>query len=40
MAADMVRVMLVDDHAVVRAGYKRYLELESALQVVAEADSG
>ena len=33
-------VMLVDDHAVVRAGYKRYIELDPVLQVVAEASSG
>jgi DNA-binding NarL/FixJ family response regulator len=35
-----LRVMLVDDHAIVRAGFRRLLELESGLQVVAEADSG
>jgi DNA-binding NarL/FixJ family response regulator len=40
MSTDIVRVLLVDDHAVVRAGYKRYLELDPALQVVGEADSG
>ena len=39
MSADTVRVMLVDDHAVVRAGYKRYLELEPALQVVDQTVS-
>lgn len=32
--------MLVDDHAVVRTGYKRYIELDSELQVAAEAASG
>ena len=31
-----IRVMLVDDHAVVRAGYRRLLEMESDLFVVAE----
>jgi DNA-binding NarL/FixJ family response regulator len=40
MSADTVRVLLVDDHAVVRAGYKRYLELDPTVQVVGEADSG
>ncbi len=33
-------LMLVDDHAVVRAGYKRYIELDPQLQVVAEASTG
>ncbi len=32
--------MLVDDHAVVRAGYKRYLELDPRLAVVEEASTG
>jgi len=40
MLTDTVRVLLVDDHAVVRAGYKRYLELDPTVQVVGEADSG
>jgi DNA-binding NarL/FixJ family response regulator len=40
MSTDTVRVLLVDDHAVVRAGYKRYLELDPTVQVVGEADSG
>jgi DNA-binding NarL/FixJ family response regulator len=35
-----IMIMLVDDHAVVRAGYKRYLELDPTLSVVAEAASG
>ncbi len=34
------RVMLVDDHAVVRAGIKRLLEQEGQFTVVAEAESG
>ena len=33
------RVMLVDDHAVVRAGLKRLLEQDSLFSVVAEAES-
>lgn len=32
-----VRVMLVDDHAVVREGYRRLLEHESDIEVVGEA---
>lgn len=36
----MVNVMLVDDHAVVRAGYRRLLELDGDLHVVAEAADG
>ncbi len=35
-----ITVMLVDDHAVVRAGYKRYLELDPRLSVVDEASTG
>lgn len=33
----MIRVMLVDDHAVVRQGYRRLLEGEADMAVVAEA---
>lgn len=36
----MIRVLLVDDHAVVRAGYRRLLEGQGDLQVVAEAGDG
>ncbi|NDY89852.1 response regulator [Ideonella livida] len=36
----MIRVMLVDDHAVVREGYRRLLECQGDLQVVAEAGDG
>jgi DNA-binding NarL/FixJ family response regulator len=36
----MIRVMLVDDHAVVREGYRRLLELQAGMQVVAEAADG
>ncbi len=35
-----IRVLLVDDHAVVRAGYRALLENVSGIEVVAEADSG
>lgn len=33
-------IMLVDDHAVVRAGVRRLLEQQSGFSVVAEAESG
>jgi len=35
-----IKVMLVDDHAVVRMGFKMLLETASDIKVVAEADSG
>ncbi len=35
-----IRVLLVDDHPVVRQGLKRMLELEEDMEVVAEAASG
>ena len=35
-----MRVMLVDDHAVVRMGFKLLLQAEPDIEVVAEADSG
>jgi len=35
-----IRVLLVDDHNVVRSGLRRLLELSGDIQVVAEADSG
>ncbi len=38
--APPITLMLVDDHAVVRAGYKRYLELDPRLLVVEEASTG
>jgi two-component system invasion response regulator UvrY len=36
----MTRVMLVDDHAVVRVGFRMLLQAASDIDVVAEADSG
>src|ERR1700743_2811783 len=38
--ADEVRIVLVDDHAVVRAGYRRFLEQEPGCRVIGEAASG
>jgi two-component system invasion response regulator UvrY len=35
-----INVMLVDDHAVVRMGFKMLLELDPEIKVVAEAESG
>ena len=35
-----VTIVLVDDHAVVRAGVKRLLEQEPLFEVIAEAESG
>ena len=37
---DVIRIMLVDDHQVVREGLRRMLELEQDIKVVAEASSG
>ncbi len=39
-ATGAIRILLVDDHAVVRAGYRTLLEGSQDLLVVAEADSG
>lgn len=35
----MIRILLLDDHAVVRAGYRQLIDAESDLQVVAEAST-
>jgi two-component system invasion response regulator UvrY len=40
MADSQTRVMLVDDHAVVRMGFRLLLEGAPDIKVVAEADSG
>ena len=36
----MIRIMLADDHEVVRAGFKMILEQDPELEVVAEAADG
>jgi two-component system, NarL family, invasion response regulator UvrY len=35
-----IKVLLVDDHAVVRAGYRTLLEDSPSLEIVAEANNG
>ena len=37
---NVIRILLVDDHALVREGTRRLLETESDVEVVAEASSG
>jgi DNA-binding NarL/FixJ family response regulator len=36
----LIRVLLADDHAVVRAGIRQFLEQEKGIRVVAEASDG
>jgi two-component system, NarL family, invasion response regulator UvrY len=38
--SDKIKVMLVDDHAVVRAGYQMLLKNSPEIEVVAEAENG
>lgn len=40
MTNESIRILLVDDHEVVRAGLRRMLESEPGFEIVAEADSG
>jgi two-component system invasion response regulator UvrY len=35
-----IKLMLVDDHAIVRSGFRRMLEQEPNLHIIAEADNG
>ncbi len=37
---DTIRILLVDDHDIVRTGLKTYLDTQKGLQVVAEATTG
>jgi DNA-binding NarL/FixJ family response regulator len=36
----MIRILIVDDHRVVREGLRSYLELQDGLEVVGEAENG
>jgi len=36
----MPKVLIADDHAIVRAGYRQYLEMEASITEVGEAASG
>ena len=36
----MIRVLLVDDHAVVRMGFRLLLQSQPEITVIAEAESG
>ncbi|NOT67874.1 MAG: response regulator transcription factor [Methylophilaceae bacterium] len=38
--SEAIKVMLVDDHAVVRMGFKMLLESDAQIKVVAEAENG
>ena len=40
MNMDPVRIMLVDDHKMIREGIKTYLAEDDSYQIVAEAENG
>src|SRR5262249_29739452 len=40
MGAEPIRVLIVDDHAVVREGLRTFLELQDGIEVVGEAADG
>lgn len=40
MVDELIRVMIVDDHAVVREGLRTYLDLSDEIEVVGEAGNG
>ena len=35
-----IKVLLVDDHAIVRSGVRSFLETQEGIEVVGEAESG
>ena len=40
MTDDRTKIMLIDDHAIVREGYQSLLQKQPRLRVVAEATDG
>ncbi|NBW29316.1 DNA-binding response regulator [bacterium] len=40
MTTHKIRILLVDDHAIVRAGFKMLLATQEAIEVIAEASRG
>lgn len=40
MTAQTIRILLADDHAVVRKGIREFLEVDAGLRVIAEAEDG
>lgn len=40
MPENKIRILLVDDHAVVRAGYRLFLEGNEYIEIIAEAENG
>jgi len=40
MSQEPIRILLADDHAVVRSGLRRLLEQNAEMRVIAEAESG
>lgn len=37
---EVIKVILADDHAVVRSGIRQFLEVSGDIHVIAEADDG
>ena len=38
--ADMIRVLIADDHGIVRSGLRMLIDRQTDMEVVAEADDG